>query len=243
MSAVTSERFEKLWEKGHWLSNCEKAFASQKQKEEWNDLQKMSVMKALENEVKRPELGNLGWVEHIAKALEKPSKILVQRQNLRDAIQEIVLLWLQQGQLVGIGFEPPRTLSKSPVSLPKEFWFGKVEWEKNAIHFQGLHFVEIRVQTLDNLRGSLPSPQAKRSQGRPPFELEMKRCLEHLVLCNEIDITQTIVSHFPKMRTYLNLFEPDLPKAANDISDVTLRKYLAPVFNNLKSKSKPSHDH
>lgn len=245
MLELSPEQTLVLWNNGHFLSRCYRAFASPSQRKRQEESDQVSAMKILSDEMKKPERKNEDWSTAFFNSMTKPQQILQERTELSKSIEAVVLSHLKSGQLIGCGFEPPRMKRSFPVVLDPSHWFEFVGWSDCKVRIQSLNFVDIRVLTS---RGALqlldianpiaskvlPDPPSKRPVGRPTVRTDIDDCFDALNSLGKIDVNCDVPSHIPMVRQWLTEHRPLMKPSALKVKDQTLKLHFSNKFNTLR---------
>ncbi|WP_037317873.1 hypothetical protein [Ruegeria halocynthiae] len=237
--------FIELWKRSHWLSNSAKAYATHFFKDEWQaavehrgDQPWMEILQESSNEARAA--GKTGW--DIAEQLlgEFVVKTKPQADLLKRAEQQITD-YLLDGTYRGYGFDRPRTLDTEPVRIPAECWKGPVSWVGNEVSYQSLTFSQVRVRMMREhldpiLKKPFDTPVPK--AGRPTVAPAIEAAFHALHKIGEIDLSASQMSHYPKVRKWLEKNGTNLPVPADKISSETIRRIISPLFKELKEIKK-----
>lgn len=144
--------------------------------------------------------------------------------------------------LYGFGYELPRSLSSVPVAIPKEAWAGKCDWTNGTLTYRGLEFVDIRLTTNrirnEVLERGFVDKTPTNPAGRPGVGPAIKSAFHTLQNEGQIDPNASLLSHYPKIKAWLELNKPDLPVPPAHIYNETIRKYISPLFKDLSKTNK-----
>ncbi|WP_170385464.1 hypothetical protein [Ruegeria atlantica] len=211
-------------------------------KERWEKLQKSSAIGALEDGMTKASAMEADAVTKIQMLLEGPQKILEARNTLRQNLQENILKYIAGSHLHAFGFEPPRRVASTPVAIPKAAWSGRCNWDEGKLSYRGMEFIEVRLTTnrIRNEileRGHVDSTPT-RAPGRPSVKPDIEAAFHALNKAREIDPTASQMSHYPKVRRWLELHRPDLDVPPAQINSETIRRIISPFFNELKKTKK-----
>lgn len=238
MAEITDEQMRALHEAGVPLCRSWVTYAQPELKSRWNDLQSQSASDAFAKGVETAIELEGSIPTKIMHAFAEQQAIYGARNDLRNKLQANILSYIANGHLHGFGFEPPRRTVSVPVAIPKDAWAGKCDWEKGTLSFQGLEFVAVRLTTNrirnEILERGVVDPTPTKSAGRPSVEKAIEAAFHALHQAGEIDLKASQSSHYPSVRAWLELNEPNLSRSAAQISEKTLYKYFSPLFNDLK---------
>ncbi|KUJ85179.1 hypothetical protein AVO45_16870 [Ruegeria marisrubri] len=231
-----------MWHKGVPMTQAWVTYAKPDLKERWAELQQRSASDAFEKGAAMASASEGDAVAKIQMALEGPQKILRARTELRETLQKNILKYIAGGHLHGFGYELPRKVSSAPVAIPKAAWAGRCDWTGGALSYRGLEFVDIRL-TTNRIRNEIlergnVDTTPTRAPGRPSVKRDIEAAFHGLHEAGEIDPEASQMSHYPKVKRWLELHRPDLEVPPAYISDKTIQKYFAPLFNELKESSK-----
>ncbi|MFB9151626.1 hypothetical protein [Roseovarius ramblicola] len=242
MTKITDQQLVRLWQSSYPLSRAWLIFASPEDQATWKSLADVSAIDAFEASALQASQDQPDLSAAVIQAMKGPSKILRDRANHRGKLQHDVLSFITDGHLHGFGFEPPRRLDAAPVPIPKRAWSGRIDWENNTLTFESIQFVEVRLTTNRIRNGILEHRQAgsalTRAPGRPSIRQAVEHAFEALHEAGKIDTGQSMKSHFPAVRRWLDLNRPDLPAPASKLTDEGIRAYFSPKFRALKESKK-----
>lgn len=188
------------------------------------------------------ELEDASVLEKATLLFSGSQKILTERETMKKELRATILHYIETGVLFGYGFESPRSLSSTPVEIPKLLWRGNCNWDASALEAQGLKFIEIRLTTVhirnDILgRGNVDTTPTS-AAGRPSVGLAIKAAFHSLNKAGEINVKASQGSHYPKVRGWLELNYPNLSVSPAQMSDKTIQRHFSVFFNDLKNFSK-----
>ncbi len=156
-----------------------------------------------------------------------------QTDLLKRAEQQITN-YLLDGTYRGYGFDRPRTLETEPVRIPAECWKGPISWVGNELSYQSLKFSQVRVRMMPEDRDPIlkkpfeaPAPKAGRRTVGPAIQAAFQALLKF----KEIDPAASQMSHYPKVKKWLEMHHAELNIPPASISDKTVQKYFSPLFN------------
>jgi hypothetical protein len=220
------------------MSRAWVTYAAPDLKDNWEELKKPSAMDAFEKGLAKASTSNAETVAKAKMIFEEPQKILAERSLLKTKLQKNILGYVAGGHLHGFGYEMPRRLSDAPAAIPKAAWAGHCDWNEGRLSYRGLEFVDVRLTTnrIRNEvleRGTVDTTPI-RPNGRPSVAPAVKAAFHALNTAGEIDPEAPQMSHYPKVRRWLELNHPDLPVPPAHMSDKTIHKYFSNLFNELK---------
>lgn len=231
-----------LWQRGIRLNKAPYSYAPKEDKAEYKRLHETSAITAFSDAMTRMQETGRSGVDAMSEAFSEPQQILSARAKWDDRMRKFILHHLTQGNLFAYGFEPPRKMDSQPVEILPAYWRGHIRWDKASLTVQGLEFVEIRIvlrqlrdEVLNRKKIDLTPPQPA---GRPTVGPSVKAAFAALHKAGEIDVTASQQSHYPKIRSWMELNVPNLSVPASEIADQTLQKHFSPLFNSLKKSSK-----
>lgn len=240
MVNLPKPNLKNFWERSVWLNDAPLKIATSGDKLRWQELQNQSATEAASNEFARLTETRITVIGAIIQSARKAGEIYGPRLELQRKMRANLLLLLQSEKLVGIGYETPRKLSSPVVKLPKEAWFGNVDWKVNSLKYQSLMFADIKLATASHLlkpnptKPQLPPKKNKPSLGRPTLGPTLIECFETIVNQGKIDTAQSFRSHIPLMKVWLKANKPNMKKQPDTISEKTFSKYLSKKFNALR---------
>jgi len=242
LSKSTRDQLIQLWNAGVSVSRAWEAYAAPDLKKRWAELQKPSAMNAFTEGVAKASVAEADGLAKLQIAFESPQKILSARASLQTTLQNNILRYIADGHLHGFGYELPRKLSGAPVAIPKGAWAGRCDWSAERLSFRGLEFVDIRL-TTNRIRNEIlergtVDATPTRPAGRPSVGPAIEKAFHALNKAGEIDSELSQMSHYPKVRKWLELNYPDLPVPPAHMSGKTIQKYFSPLFKALRDSHK-----
>lgn len=239
---LSEDSLQALWDAGVPLSKAWRIFAEPSHKAQWAALSKRSATQALAEGAELATQSEGSLAEKLSAALAGPQEILTQRAELQKLMRSKLLVDIANGQLHGVGFEPPRTLDDAPVLIPSELWKGRCDWDQNKLCAHSLELIEVRLLTTamrdEALDQRPPGATSGKVVGRPPIGRDVKAAIAFLKDAGHIDVSKSRQSHYGAIRYWLHRNRPNLRTPAAEISDETIRGYFSPVFNALKESKK-----
>jgi len=194
-------------------------------------------------------LGNALFMKAFAAA--KP--ITDERSQIWAECENQLMHHIRRGALRGFAFEAPRTHGAIPIELSPRVWNGKLDWHKNKITHESLSFVEVRLITARKTQTFLDSKAVVKippkpvsivhtspkvheppNRGRPTVKKEVEQAFRALHADNRINIQLSSKSHYPLIREWLSDNAKGLSVRPTTMSDETIRRITAPLFNALK---------
>ncbi|WP_170328625.1 hypothetical protein [Ruegeria arenilitoris] len=234
-----------LWKKSHWLSKSKKSYAQHFFRDEWQaivenggDVPWHELFRTSMEDTKAS--GKLGMeaFEHFAGRIHEKEN---PRTKLLERAEHEIKKYLLDGTYRGYGFDRPRNLETEPVLIPAECWKGVVSWADNEVSYQSLKFREVRVRMMRENRDPIlkkPFEAPVRKVGRPTVGPAIEEAFHALLKIKEIDPAASQMSHYPKVKKWLEIHHADLNVPPASISDKTIQKYFSLLFNTLRKKSK-----
>lgn len=215
-----------LWEKGHAMARAHVAFAPIQLQTRLRELEQTTGWGSLFQELKQvaelptiptPGAKRLDFIqeEMLKSPLLKRSEEL---QALRAMLRVDLLNQLERGELLSFAFEPrrdipgaKRSIHDVPIELSHGHWRGRLEWDKDEIKAQGLHFVEVRILRRDaaaELASPLSAAPSAESQSRKPGRplLLYQRVEAAIIELSEqgrLDRTKSKASQYPLVLSLL----------------------------------------
>ncbi|WP_171172759.1 hypothetical protein [Ruegeria sp. HKCCA0370] len=234
-----------LWKQSHWLSASAEAFAKHFYKDEWVEAQNLRGDKHFlqvfcEALVEAsPEVDD--GFDRVKIGAQKLSAVSAPQFELKSRATDEIVKLLRKGVYRAYGFDRPRTLDLEPVQIPREAWNERSVFEKNEVHYQSLRFIGVRVRMMraenDPLLKAQPCPVPAKA-GRPTVAPAIEMAFHALNKMGEIDLSASQMSHYPKVREWLEKNGADLPVPANKISSETIRRIISPLFKELRGAKK-----
>jgi len=237
MAEITKDQMERLHRSGVSLSKSWLTYAHPDLKTEWQDLQKQSPMEALQKDALAASEIDGDMTAKLTHAFSGFGKLTGARSDLKNKLQANTLSYVSGGHLRGFGYELPRSVSSSPVAIPKAAWAGKCDWANGTLSFRGLEFVDVRLTTNrirnEILERGVVDKTPTNPAGRPGVGNAIAEAFDALHKAGQIDASASQASHYPKVRAWLELNKPDLPVPPAHLSDKTMYKYFSPLFKGL----------
>lgn len=255
MDSTEAER-RLLWENAHAMSRAHFVFAPDDLRTRLQELEQttnvQSFLKDLHHAADSPDVpapgpGRLDFL--LRQMTESPH---VQRgeeaRKLKDRLRAGVLHHLRCGDLLSFGFEPRnnvpgalRSIGDVPIELGYDHWRGRVSWESDELHANGLHFVQVRILSaaraeklrqdrVAKIAQEIPTPKI----GRPSATKDIVAACEALIAAGKIDTNASIRSQIPIVRAWRSENRP----GAAHIGDETIRRVLSPLLRELEKKQK-----
>lgn len=240
MTKTTDEQLLKLWRVSYSLSNAAITFANADDKAKWKALHEVSAIEAFKKNLEATSDSEDDGFAKFEKVWSTPQKIIAERADHITKLQRDVLRYIQNGHLHGYGFETPRTLNSVPVAIPKRAWSGRVEWNKNALTFESIKLVEVRLTTNRIRNEILERGTVDTTPTQPPGRPGVKQAIEDafhaLSSAGKIDPEKSAKSHFAQLKDWLDKNRPDLEVQPAKMSPKTIYKYFSPLFKDLKKR-------
>lgn len=162
----------------------------------------------------------------------------------RNGVERSVAQKLQDGELLGIGYELPRRTGDVPTLIPSDVWGGKIDWKVSAASGNGLEFVSVRVilaKQEEAMRREtmalLPAPEEK-IVGRPPVKRFVLEAYEALKASGAVDFGKPKRFLYAQIRTWLGARYPDRQGQLEGLSDETVRIVVSGLFDEDKAAKK-----
>lgn len=237
--------YMELWKCSFWLSDCPRSYAAHFYKKDW--------------EAAKAHEGSQHWFEDLKDAAEegksqgyegfelfaysaaKVGDLGKPKHELLEKCTHELIQKLKSGKYRAFGFDRPRTLDLNPVQIPREAWARVTRLDDNRLAYQSLQFVDVRVRMMREevdpiLKQPLEAPVAK--AGRPTVAPAIEAAFHALNKIKEIDLSASQMSHYPKVRKWLEMNGTNLPVPADKISSETIRRIISPLFKELKEAKK-----
>lgn len=175
---------------------------------------------------------------------------------VRDEIRDNLLVCIESGQFIAIGYVLPRKHDDLPVEIPIDLWEGKIDWKDSAVSGHGLDYSAVRIISANWLIKSqeiiaplqIAPPLAilpgvgSAKPGRPSMEKFIKIAYEELKKLVEIDFLGRQISAIRQVREAV---KAKFPNDANDdrgLGDEAIRRVICEDFRReheaLKAGSK-----
>lgn len=237
MAEKTEEFIRQLHAAGADMRRAWTLYAQPNLKAKWQDLQKQSALDAFVQDVEAAATMDTGVTGKLVHGLARGQAIITARSDLERTLKTNILSYISKGYLHGFGYVLPRSLTSVPVAIPKEAWKGKCNWTEATLKFRGLEFADVRLTTnrIRNeilKRGVVDKTPTNRA-GRPSVGSAIEAAFHALLKEGEIDSAASQSSHYPKVRTWLELNEKDLSVPPAHISRQTLYRHFSPLFRGL----------
>ena len=235
----------KIWNRSIWLSNSAHAFASHFYKDEWQAAkrlrgEKVSLQVLHDEALQARSEGIEGW-DALLTGVKKLSDLNTPKEQLLKKASKQILQRLQDGRYRAFGFDRPRTMDTIPVQIPRDAWSDSTSLDSNNLHYQSMTLIDVRIRMAPKSADMEVKKQLleeTKRPGRPSVAPAIKAAFHALNKTGEIDPDASQMSHYPKVRNWLELNYPNLPVPPAHISDNTLQKHFSPLFNTLKKTHK-----
>ena len=226
-----------MWKNGRSLNDSPWAFSPKAEKEEYNRLHNLSAMEIFKEASEDAVGKGISGLDAFNASVLAIGPLVSARNDWATRAQGFIIHHLLEENLYGVGFEPPRTMSSQPFEIPSACWKGQIRWQKDELTSDGLKFVHIRVlskQARFKLINSEIKIATSNKPGRPGYKTQILKAFAALNATGEIDAQNSLQSHYPRVREWLETNLSEGERVANPPSDNTLQRYLSPVFNELK---------
>lgn len=165
------------------------------------------------------------------------------RREADKAADEWASTQLRAGELVALGFEPPRKVSSEPVIIPAECWQAVASLGTDKLQVGGLSFIDIRVLprvAAERIKAEWenetvpPHPAPKR--GPRSSATDIAEAFEALLAAGRVNPDTSAKSHYPEIRAWLQYHRSGAGYSATRPSDETLRKTVQPMLAQISKK-------
>jgi len=192
-----------------------------------------------------------GWVERIAAATAAvctASTPIIQYFQDRAAvckeIRENLLVRIESGQFIAIGYARPRNHGDLPVEIPIDLWEGEIDWEGSAVSGHGLEYSAVRIipknwlaklpERITPLQIAPPSailPEInRRKPGRPSSKKLIETAYEQLKKSGGIDFQESQIIVIRQIRETVKAIFPDNVDDDRGLGDEAIRKMIYKDF-------------
>ncbi|MCF6443692.1 hypothetical protein [Nereida sp. MMG025] len=154
-------------------------------------------------------------------------EIMHNEQEMTAATYKRFFEHVNQNGVYILGFEPPRRAKDVPITIEKTFDHRHIDWDKNDIRIEGLHFVEVRICELPKI-SVIDQPKV----GRPSMKRDLEECIDALYKEGAISPKGKLVAHFPVIRQRLCISFPEKYSDTTP-SNETIRNYLSRYFSSF----------
>lgn len=238
MASISETQLRALWRAGVYVGRSWETYAHPDLKARWDALKEESAIDAFAKGMEQASTSEAGRFEKFNQAFEGSTAILTKRAALKSELQKNILSYIAKGHLHGFGFELPRSMADMPVAIPKSAWTGRLDWDNSALSYQGIELCAVRL-TTNRIRNEIlgrgnVDKTPVRPQGRPTVRHAIEAAFYALNEAGKIDPTASQMSHYPLVKGWLELNQPDLPVPPAHMSDKTINKYFSQLFNALK---------
>lgn len=218
---------EQLWKKGFTLSyvipriglkEALEAYRQAKEATEWT-----SIGKAFE------QMG-----DHDRSLLDMGRELSdrsTRYMALRRTQQETVIRNVREGWLHAFGFQHPRRIEDKPIALPIDVWKGTVDWDKDTIQYDGLHFVAVRLVLKDHIDAVPPIP----SKGRPSRKQHILDAYSALLQSGDVTENMTDKDLGTAIRAHIAQSHPTL--GTEGLSPETIRRTVRQARENTAHRT------
>lgn len=237
MANATRDQIIALHNAGVALPRAWLTYAHPDLKAKWQGLQEQSVIDVLNTDAKAAAAIEGDLVAKLSQSFARSQALLRERGDLEQRLKSNILGYIAKGNLIGFGYELPRSLTSVPVRIPKEAWGGTCDWHKAMLRFRGLEFVDVRLVTKrirnEILERGVVDTTPTSPAGRPGVASAIEAAFHALNESGKIDPNASQSSHYPALRGWLEQYYPDLPVPPATLSEKTIYKYFSPLFKGL----------
>ena len=242
MASISETQLRALWRAGVYVGQSWETYAHPDLKARWDALKEESAIDAFAKGMEQASTSEAGRFEKFNQVFEGSTAILTKRAALKSQLQKNILGYIAKGYLHGFGYELPRSMEDLPVVIPKSAWSGRLDWDNSALSYQGIELCAVRLTTnrIRNEvleRGSVDKTPV-RPQGRPTVRHAIEAAFYALNQSGKVDPTASQMSHYPLIREWLELNQPNLQLPPASINSETIRRHFSPLFNDLKKTKK-----
>ncbi|MGJ8532445.1 MAG: hypothetical protein ACSHYC_09725 [Alphaproteobacteria bacterium] len=157
--------------------------------------------------------------------------------EVRRQLEQFVMKYIKNGQLVATGFSVPRHPSDEPEFVPQDI-LSFLNWEGGYIRAKGYHIVEIRLSHRSWMKQTKQQPNSPKT-GRPSLRPEIKKAFDALDVQGKIEYHCAMKRNNPAVRRFVveKILSPnDDPNKGLD--DQTISAVINPLIKNrLKTKN------
>jgi len=174
------------------------------------------------------------------------------RSAVRDEIRDNLLVRIEGGQFIAVGYALPRKHGDLPVEIPIDLWEGEPDWNNSSISEHGLEYVAVQIvpaERLEKLPGNIallqiapPSASPRKINppriGRPSCRKIIEIAYEKLKQSREIDYLAPQIIAIRQIRdaviaVFLNDIEGD-----RGLGDEAIRRVICEDFRRARDALK-----
>ncbi|PJE30422.1 hypothetical protein CVM39_06875 [Pseudooceanicola antarcticus] len=233
-----------LWKRGIWMRDAWRSYASEEKYNRHRELYAKSAAELLTTAPPAAADDDASPMSKLEALFKGPQALLAERGEVDKEMQEDLRRWLRTGQLVALGFEPPRKEASPPLTIPAEYWPqthtpSLTRWQANTLKHASLAFVDVRIVSKAQFDAVLaPAALQQAPVGRPAVNTAIKQICQDLIDAGKIKTDLSMKAHYPMIREHLAQRDLDLPIPPEAINDETIRKTFSPLFRDLKKTKK-----
>lgn len=154
----------------------------------------------------------------------------------RRQLEQFVMKYIKNGQLVATGFSVPRHPSDEPEFVPQDI-LSFLNWESGYIRAKGYHIVEIRLSHRSWMKQTKPQPSSSKI-GRPSLKPEIKKAFDALDEQGKIKYHCAMKRNNPAVRRFVveKILSPNADPNKG-LDDKTISAVINPLIKDrLKTK-------
>ncbi|MGC9953311.1 MAG: hypothetical protein ABSD21_03425 [Rhizomicrobium sp.] len=159
---------------------------------------------------------------------------------VRDEIRDNLLVCIESGQFIAIGYVLPRKHDDLPVEIPIDLWEGEIDWKDSAVSGHGLDYSAVRIipanwliksqEIIAPLQIAPPpaiSPElTRKSPGRPSMVKFIKLAYEELKKSGKIDFQEIQIIAVRQVRETVKAMFPDNVDDGRGLGDEAIRRVI-----------------
>jgi len=233
-----------IWRNGVSLTNVADTYFNARTIRKYRRLEKLqSIGAQLKSTGKRfeeilnPPVGQTKGVPTPDRFYDHRNAYIELQRRMRSLVRD----WVDNEQLIAVGFAMPRSHEDHPIRVPPDLWTAYHEIRTGQLHTNGLQVVDIRliaqkqVNPTRKLAPTLTITAEKRSTpGRPSLKGEIISTYEYLRETGEVDFSGTMVQCCDLVRQNLIQEDPSIAKDSRGLGDKVLAKHLGSFFREDK---------
>lgn len=236
--SINKQILLKLWDNSVSLAQGTLFFADKQEVTKLEKLNEKSALKAMSEEIQANQSKDLPFMDALGKGIQRANSIIQPRASQEESMKKRLKERLLSGQLIALGFEPPRNTNSAVTIIPIKNWVGKIDWAYSSLEYQSLKFIEVRVLEATKLMeaSETHTPDVTviaKPTGRPSLEKNIKSAINSLIEEGQISKKHSMAYHFPIIRKRIYLENPHLPLSEKKPANPTIIKYFSKIFSAL----------
>ncbi len=188
----------------------------------------------------------------LAKVLDPIFEHYRGRWAVRDEIREDLLVRIESGEYMAVGYSQPRKHGDFPVEIPIDIWEGEIDWEKSTVKGNGLDYMAVRIIPRNSLTkitekiallqiappSAIPRKINPPRIGRPSCRKIVEIAYEKLKQSGEIDFLAPQIFAIRQIRDAVTAMFPDDIKGDRGLGDEAVRKVICEDFRSEREALK-----